>query len=319
MTPVTVFGENKWRLLRYAGAGDDARSPIVVVPSLINRHYILDLLPERGLLTYLAEQGHDVYVVDWGTPGPEDRFVDFDTVCDRYLSRIVRVACRGSGAKQAHLLGYCMGGTLAAIFAARRPKRVASLCTLAAPIDFDHAGMLGDWVRTGSFGLDALVDGTGLIPWRLMQAAFHLIRPTLPLAKLVRVAGAATDAEFQRGFWATERWGADNVSLPGEFYRHYIRALYRDNALVRGQLVVRGEAVKLADIQCPVCVVTFDDDPIVPTACATALVDAVGTPDVLHIARRGGHVGGVVSRRAQASLWPQLHAWFHRPAEAAAA
>ena len=77
---VTVHHENKWRLLRYRARPEGLafRTPILLVPSLINRHYVLDLMPNKSFAQWLVARGHDVYVIDWGTPGDEDRFLDFD-------------------------------------------------------------------------------------------------------------------------------------------------------------------------------------------------------------------------------------------------
>ena len=87
-----VHAENKWRLLRYRprASGLAFTTPLVLVPSLINRHYVLDLLPGKSFVEYFVARGHDVYCIDWGTPGDEDRYVTFDDVCDRYLGRALR-------------------------------------------------------------------------------------------------------------------------------------------------------------------------------------------------------------------------------------
>ena len=44
-------------------------APLLAVPSLINRAYVLDLAPGRSLLRYLAAQGLRPLLVDWGAPG----------------------------------------------------------------------------------------------------------------------------------------------------------------------------------------------------------------------------------------------------------
>src|SRR5262249_46835070 len=131
-----VHRENKWRLLRYRPrpAGIAHPTPVLLIPSLINRHYVLDLLPKKSFVEYLVAQGFDVFCIDWGTPGDEDRYLEFDEICDRYVGRAIGVAARMSGAEKAHVLGYCMGGTLAAIHAGAHPERFASLIALAAPI-----------------------------------------------------------------------------------------------------------------------------------------------------------------------------------------
>ncbi len=316
-----VFTENKWRLLRYRPApaalsgGRTYATPVLLVPSLINRHYVLDLLPGKSFAGWLTAQGHDVYIIDWGTPGPEDRYLGFDDICDRYLGRAIRVTARTAGASRVHLLGYCLGGTLTAIHAAAHPERVASLCALAAPIRFRDDGLLSAWTNSPSFDVDALVDACDNVPWPLMQASFHLLRPTLQLAKFVGLAdraGRAWNDEFLDGFLALETWGSDNVSFPGECYRRYIKELYRDDALACGTFRLSGRPADLANLRAPTLAVTFEHDNIVPWRSAAALIDLAGARDKQRIHLPGGHVGAVVSRAASQSLWPQLSAFFAR-------
>src|SRR5205085_7987923 len=115
-----VHEENGWRVLRYRprAEGVALKTPIVMVPSLINRHYVLDLLPGKSLVEWLVARGHDVFCLDWGTPEDEDRYRDFDDV-DRAIGRALGRAVKLSGRPRAHLLGYCLGGTLAVMHAAR--------------------------------------------------------------------------------------------------------------------------------------------------------------------------------------------------------
>jgi polyhydroxyalkanoate synthase len=305
-----VHAEHKWRLLRYRRATATTGAPVLLVPSLINRHYVLDLMPGKSLVEHLLGVGHDVYLVDWGRPGPEDRWLEFADWCDRYIERAVRRACACSGARAVHLVGYCLGGTLAAIYTALHPDRVQSLTGIAAPIDFHDDGLLSVWMRARCFDPAALADAFGNVPWPIMQAAFHLLRPTQALRKLVRLFDRAHDDEFVDGFLAVERWGADNVSFPGGCFREYIGRLYRDNALVHDALVVDGRPVRLAAIRCPTLAVTFADDHIVPWRGAATLLERISSPDKQHLHLPGGHVGAVVSRKASRSLWPALSGFW---------
>jgi polyhydroxyalkanoate synthase len=315
-----VHRENKWSLLRYRRSSP-ARfaTPILLVPSLINRHYVLDLMPGKSFVEWLVAQGYDVFCVDWGTPGPEDRYLSFDDVCDRYLGRAVRKVARSGPRGKVHLLGYCLGGTLAAIHTAARPERIASLTVLAAPISFHDEGLLSQWTRTPTFDLDALVEATGLVPWQLMQSAFHMLRPTLNLSKAVHFVDRAWNDEYVDGFMALETWGSDNVAFPGECYRRYVNELYRGDALVRGTFTLSGDAARMTDIRCPVLAVTFEHDNIVPWQSAAVLLDLVASTDKERIHLAGGHVGAVVSRAAMQGLWPKLAAfWSARDDEAVA-
>lgn len=312
-TPADViWRENKWRLLRYRTRAEGAayRTPVLLVPSLINRHYVLDLMPGKSFAEAMVARGHDVFIIDWGTPGPEDRYLSFDHICDRYVGRAVRVTARTAGVESVHLLGYCLGGLLTTLYTSVRPERVASMVALAAPIDFSDDGLLAVWSNIPGFSVDALVDALGNVPWPLMQLAFSMLKPTLPLRKAVGVLDRAWDDQFLDGFFAIEHWGADNVSMPGEFYRRYINELYRGNALIEGRFSLSGRPARLEAIECPVLGVTFEHDHIVPLASALPLLERVSSTDVEHIHLDGGHVGAVVSRKASATLWPQLSAWW---------
>lgn len=313
LTPAdVVHHENKWSLLRYRPRpeGIEPGRPIVLVPSLINRHYVLDLMPQKSFVEYLVDQGRDVYIIDWGTPTAEDRYVSFDDITDRILRRAFRLAAKFSGSPDVHVLGYCLGGTLTAIHAAVRPERIASLTLLAAPVDFHDDGPLSRWTNTKSFDLEALVSATGLVPWPLMQAAFYMLRPTMILQKGMALADRAWNDEFLDGFLAIERWGNDNVSFPGECYKRYIGRLYRDNALINDAFSLSGERVRLSNIRCPVHAVTFGHDNIVPWRSAAKIMDVVGSTDKKHLHLPGGHVGAVVSKKAKHKLWPELLQWW---------
>ncbi len=313
-TPADVIHrENKWRLLRYRPDPDaTARgdSPILLVPSLINRHYILDLMPQKSFAEYLLGRGHDVYIIDWGTPSAEDRYLTLGDYCHTYLGRAARKVARNSPTGKTHLLGYCLGGTLTTIYAALEPDPVDSMALLAAPIDFHDDGLLSTWSRTETLDIDAMVDGFGNIPWPLMQFGFHLLRPTMNLSKAVYVLDKAWDDVFLDGFFALETWSNDNVSFPGEAFRKYIGELYRENRLVRDEFAIGGRRVRLGDIECPILNVTFEHDNIVPSKSARALNDHVDDKVVDHEHLYGGHVGAVVSRKASENLWPLVSEWF---------
>jgi len=307
-TPADVaHREHKWQLLHYRRATPArGRVPVLLVPSLINRHYVLDLMPGKSLVEWLLSVGHDVWMIDWGRPAPEDRWLGLADWADRYLARAIRRACAQSQSPGVHLVGYCLGGTLAAIHTALHPARVVSLTGIAAPVDFHDDGLLSVWMRAKAFDPAVIAEGFGNIPWPLMQAAFHLLRPTQGLRKLASLFDRAHDDEFVDGFVAVERWGADNVSFPGGCFREAIGSLYRDNALVRRALHLEGRRVELGAIGCPTLAVTFADDHIVPWRSAAVLLDHIGAPTRRHLHLRGGHIGAVVSRKAAKHLWPAL-------------
>ncbi len=312
-TPADVIlVENKMRLLRYRARplGLAFRTPVLLIPSLINRHYILDLMPGKSFAEHLVGAGHDVWVIDWGTPGDEDRFQELDDICGTLLARAVRTVARSAVNGRVHLLGYCMGGILAAMHAALAPSEVATLCNLAAPVRFSGSDPLGRWSSSPQFDLDALVNATGNVPWQLLQGAFQMLRPTLSLAKTMNLVDRAWNDRFLDGFLAMETWANDNVSLPGAFFRRYIGELYRDDALASNRVTIHGRLVRLNEIRCPTLAVVFEHDTIAPWQDCACLVDLVSAEDTDLWKLPGSHVGGVVSRPASKGLWPGLSAWW---------
>jgi polyhydroxyalkanoate synthase len=309
---VVVHHENKWRLLRYRPRPEGVahRTPVLLVPSLINRHYVLDLLPQKSFAAYLVAQGHEVYAIDWGTPTDEDRYLTFDDVCDRYLGRATRLVAQASARGKTHLLGYCLGGTLAAIYTSARPAHVASLVALAAPVRFEDDGMLSAWTRDPKFDVSTLIGGTGNVPAALMQAAFKMLRPTMTVSKLVHFLDKAWTDETLEGFLALEMWGNDNIPFPGACYERYVEELYRNDALLKGTFTLSGQPARLENITCPTLAVTFEHDTIVPWASAAELINRVSAEDKQRLHLPGSHVGAVVSQKAAKTLWPQLSAWW---------
>lgn len=307
-----VFRENKWSLVRYRPKATPSGLPVLLVPSLINRNYVLDLLPGRSFVEYLVEAGHDVFMIDWGTPGPEDRYLGFETYVERYLGRAVRQTAKLAGAEKVHLLGYCLGGTLTTLYAAQHPEHIASMVALAAPIRFHDSGLLSIWTRTKNFDVGALVEAFGNVPSQLLQASFQLLKPTLNLSKLVSLIERSEDDDFLDAFFATETWGYDNVPFPGGAYRRYVEELYRGDALIRGEFYLSGRPVRLESIHFPTLAVTFEHDHIVPTASASILLERISSVAKQHLHLQGGHVGAVVAKKARATLWSKVSEFYRQ-------
>jgi polyhydroxyalkanoate synthase len=287
--------------------------PVVVVPSLINKAYICDLEPGRSLVAALAEKGHPTYLIDWGVPGPEDAREDVGYVLlellHRSIDRIVRHA--GGDARTTsgavHLLGYCMGGTLATMYAALRPERVASLVSLNAPIRFSEGGRFKDLVS--AVNVDKAIDDDGLLPVSIMKPAFQLLDPMGNWSKHLALEAASHDPEKLARTLARERWLEENVPMPGAFAREFVKCAYQEDRLLKGTWEIRGETVRLERIACPVLVVACKTDFITPPAAAIPLADAVTGPARTEIVD-AGHIGVVVGAQGPKVFYPMLDSFF---------
>lgn len=306
----TIFREGTAQLYRFRPVSGSAGAglPLLLVPSLINRWYVLDLREKASFAGAMVRAGIDTYCLDWGIPEDEDRYLSWENVLSR-LGRAVRMVQRHTGAPKVGILGYCMGGTLSTIWTALNQDRVAALINLAGPIDFSHAGLLGHMVQPGWFDVGA-ISAAGNVSPQQMQSGFVAMRPTLQMAKWIGLAARAGDKDAREAFDALEEWSNDNVPFPAAAYETYISELYQKNKLIAGTHHVAGKRVDLKNVTCPVLTIVAERDAICPPKAATALLDLCGAQvkDVLSVP--GGHVGAVVGSRAQKDLYPRMAAWL---------
>jgi polyhydroxyalkanoate synthase len=306
----TIHREGTACLYSFSPSGSPGRAglPLLLVPSLINRWYVLDLRKGASLVEALVGDGHDVYCLDWGAPEDEDRYLSWEDVLGRLRRAVARVR-RHTGHTRVGLLGYCMGGTLAAIHTALFSDHIAALVNLAGPIDFSKGGALTEFVSPDWFDPDAVSDAGNVGPSQ-MQSGFTALRPTLDIAKLVGSIDRVGDKAAQESVAALDAWSSDNIAFPGEAYRTYIRELYQQNRLVEGGHTVGGREVKLSNIRCPVMTITASRDTICPPDAALALGTHSSSKVVDSLIVPGGHVGAVVGRRASSELYPALSGWL---------
>ncbi len=143
-----VHAEHAFAVRRYRGRRPIAvAQPIVICFSLINRPYILDLRPNRSVIAQLLRFGFDVYLINWGTPSSGDRGLRMEDYVCRFIKGAVDVVLEQSDSSQVNLLGYCMGGTMAAMYTALHQDTVRNLILLATPIDFGGDSLLNLWTR----------------------------------------------------------------------------------------------------------------------------------------------------------------------------
>lgn len=306
----TVFRDGTATLMRFENAeGQHGQgATVLLVPSMINKWYVMDLRPGASMIDALVKQGLDVFCIDWGEPQAEDRYLSWDDVQER-LARLMRATRRISGRAQIGVLGYCMGATLCAVAVARNQQGVSALINLAGPIDFSHSGVLGEMTDARWFDGDAIAAAGNITPTQ-MQSGFTAMRPTLQIGKWIGLVDRAEDVLAVDAFAAMETWANDNVPFPGAAYATYIRELYQGNLLVAGQHVACGKRVKLGDITCPVMVICASKDTICPPPAATALAERCGSEVKKVVTVPGGHVGAVIGSRASRDLYPAIGQFF---------
>ncbi len=319
-----VHAENKLELHRYEPDEKRHETPIFIVYALVNRPYILDLQPDRSVIRHLLDAGFEVYLVDWGEPSILDRTLTLDDYVNRYIDNCVQAVQEYSDVEDVHLLGYCMGGTMSAMYATQYPEKVRTLSVMAMPLAFDGSGgILERWAN--HYDPDTTVDALGNLPAELLAAEFSMMDPIDQyLTKYVNLYENIEDTDFVRNFARMELWIWDGVDVAGETYREFINDIYKDNQLVDGEYELGGVPIDLGDIEMPVQQIVGEYDHIVPAASSKPFNDVIGSEDQRVVEFPAGHIGISVSSKAHENLWPDVCEWFaerdaSRDAERAAA
>src|SRR5262249_15124810 len=152
--PLSPAGE------RGRGEGDKRhKTPLLLVFAIMNRPHVLDLRPGHSFVEYMLRHGYDLYLLDWGAPGPEDRNMNFEDYTLEYLPRAIRKLKAVSGSETFNMLGWCLGALISTLYASLRPDDgLKNLILLTAPLDFTdkNAGGFSRRTSTPAFNPDRI-------------------------------------------------------------------------------------------------------------------------------------------------------------------
>jgi poly(3-hydroxyalkanoate) synthetase len=283
---------------------------LVLPPQAGHDSCIVDFSLEQSQMQTIVASGlKRAYTLDWIGATRETA----DSGIDDYLNVVDRAveACGG----KVNLIGDCQGGWLATMYAALSPENVNTLTIAGAPVDF-HAGepVIDEVIRwlapTGNLTFyEALVaSGGGVLKGRHMLSGFVMIQPGAEISRQLDLLCRLDDPAHVSRYREFEDWFKYTQDIPGEFYLWIVRNLFRDNALVRGRLRLRGQTVDLSRIEMPLNLLAGATDHITPPPQVFALADHAGTPDE-HVRRRvssGGHLGLFMGHEALRQHWPPL-------------
>lgn len=301
--PPEIWSSGATRLLDYGGSGPC----LLLVPSLINRAFVLDLMQDHSMARHLAGAGLRVLLLDWGWPGPEERLLGLSGTIITRLVPAMQAAAEASGGRIV-LGGYCMGGLLTVAAAQLRPDLVAGLALLATPWNFHAAGpdiiaAIAPLLQM----LEPVMALSGAMPIDMLQYLFTLGDPHGVGDKFRAFGRMQQDGCRATQFVAIEDWLNDGVPLPAPLARECLDGWYGQNSPMLGQWCVAGTVVDPACLALPSFVAVPEHDRIVPPGSAMPLAEAIAGATVIR--PRAGHVSMVAGARAESLLWRHLQEW----------
>jgi polyhydroxyalkanoate synthase subunit PhaC len=308
-----VWTHRKTTLYRYRSSERTHPVPVLLVFALINRPDIFDLSPGRSFVEFLLGEGFDVFLLDWGRPDDEDSDLGLDYYVLDALPWGIRETLRAAGEDEVSLIGWCIGGTFCAIHGALEPPDgpTRNMVLLTTAVD-TSASNYAPWVSRDSFDVDQVADAMPSIPGRSIDLMNKTMKPVNNFWTTYRQLweGVLDGTARRDAYQPMAKWVADNPPFPGRAYREWITWLYKENRLVKGTLRLRDRPVLLRDIDQNLLVVTAGSDHITRRPETLPLLDGVGSEDLTHLDRPGGHIGLMAGSRAREEIWPDIADWL---------
>ncbi len=265
------------------------------------------------MVEHLVNDGFDVYLLEWGDFEWEDRNLSFDDFVYDYIARAVKKVCLKANSHELSIIGYCMGGTMTAMYASlfSTPK-LRNFVIMASPIDFEDSGLTTKWLNT-AFGDDVnkIVDTFELIPKEFVDVGLKMLRPVNnyvgTYSRLWKMVDEGKDIYAWR---VLNKWVDDNVNFPGGAYRQWINQLYKQNQLVKGEFYLRGNRIDLTRIDANLLALAGINDHIVQPRQVNIALDMFSSKDKTYYEYPIGHGGLVFGKVAKEQVYPDLSAWL---------
>ena len=307
----TIYRRGTLELHHYRPTCDEIyRVPLVFVMSLVSKAFIFDLGPGQSIVEFLVNKGYDVYLIDWGVPRPQDSHLKLeDYVLDFLPACAARIAA-DSGESDLTMIGYCMGGQLALMYAALHPGVLKNLVCLATPVNAEGMGLFRTWSDKRYFDVDQIVDTLGNVPAEVLYNSFQMLRPVQRVMSEIRLWDNMWNDDFVRSYRLIDRWGREQIPFPGECFRQMTKEITQENKLYKGELMLGGRRVDLHSIEAAFLAVMAEHDHIVPFDSAKEMLEMISSADKQQVVMKGGHVSLLAGANASGRLWPFLDTWL---------
>jgi polyhydroxyalkanoate synthase subunit PhaC len=305
-----VFRNHLMELIQYTPLTETVwQVPIILIQPWINKYYIFDLSPRNSFVAYLVRQGFTVFITSWKNPTPNMHNVDFEDYLSHGAHRAVAVAREICNCDAVHAAGYCIGGTLLAVYmgwlsAAEATSPIEDVTLFATLLDFSEPGDLAALVHPSAVeAVSQLAASKGILENRYIATAFRMLNPNDLIWRYVVNNYFHGESPSRSDMLY---WNSDGTNLPAAMCTTYLKWFYLENRLTRpGELTIAERAIDLKRVRRPLYVVGSARDHICPWSATFQTCAMMGRP-VRYVLADEGHITGIVN---PPSPWSKKQYW----------
>ncbi len=293
-----VFQTDLMQLIQYEPATDTVdKRPLLIMPPWINKYYILDLQPQNSFIKWCVEQGMTVFVISWVNPDEKLARKSFEDYMLEGPMAALGAIEQATGARDANVIGYCLGGTLLAgtlaYMAAKGDKGFKSATFFTALVDFAEPGDLGVFIDEEQLNaLEERMNADGYLDGAAMANSFNMLRANDLIWSFVvnNYLMGRDPFPFDLLFW-----NSDSTRMPADMHSFYLRNMYQENKLVQpGGIELDGVPIDLGKIDTPAFIMSAREDHIAPWMSTYAATQIYQGP-IEYCLAGSGHIAGVVN------------------------
>ena len=296
-TPGQVVYRNEVvEIIQYTPTTPTVRTvPLLVVWSVINRYYVLDLAQDRSFIEHALAQGFQVFVTSWRNPTLEHADWDLDTYAQALLDATDAVR-EITGSDQIGTVGLCAGGQLLAAtmahLTAEGDDRVAHAGFGVSQLDMSVPNVAGLALHPALLtAARASTEAAGVVDGRSIAAVFSWLRPN-ELVWNQWVNNYLMGKEPPQ--YDILAWNNDTTRLTGAVQRDFLSIAMDNKLAVPGGLTVLGTPVDLHQVTTDTYVVGAETDHLVPWQGAYRTTQLFGG-DSTFVLSGGGHIQHLVN------------------------
>jgi polyhydroxyalkanoate synthase len=298
-TPGAVVYRNEvLELIQYSPQTDEVLTvPLLMIPPVINKFYVLDIAPGRSMIEYFLRQGQQVFAISWRNPTADQRDWDFDTYGQAILDALDAVE-KITGSDRTHLQASCSGGILAAMTAAHltaigQGDRLAGLTLMVTVLDQRKAGFAAAAIDEDMANIAiALSARKGYLDGRSLAEVFAWLRPTDLVWRywVNNYVEGKTPAAFDVLFW-----NADTTRMAAGLHRDMVMTGLHNSLVSPGEATMLGTPVDLSKLTADVYVVAGIADHISPWQACYRSAQLLGIRSVRFVLSSSGHIASLVN------------------------